>query len=109
MDFADDGSEVGKQISAKIWLDQRAPPLGAEDHMQQNIAGCMRQAILLPLPGLLPSLSPTHGLRRGLHSCAALRLPHHHTDEGEQAVTSVTSIVGGTVPPLLSARLRWKV
>src|SRR5579862_866347 len=48
MDFADDASEVGKQIRAKIWRDQRAPPLGAEDHMQQNIAGCMRQASFAP-------------------------------------------------------------
>ena len=48
MDFADDASEVGKQISAKIWLDQRTPPLGAEDQMQQNIAGRMRQASFAP-------------------------------------------------------------
>jgi hypothetical protein len=43
LNFTDDASEVGKQTSAKIWLDQRPPPLGAEDQMQQNIAGCMRQ------------------------------------------------------------------
>ena len=48
MDFADDSSEVGKQISSKIWLDQRTPPSGAEDQMQQNIAGCMRQASFAP-------------------------------------------------------------
>ncbi len=36
---------------------------------------------------------PTLGLRRGLHSCAAIAAPHHHSNQGEQAVTSVTSIV----------------
>ena len=48
MNFADDASEVGKQISSKIRLDQRTPPLGAEDQMQQNIAGCVRQASFAP-------------------------------------------------------------
>src|SRR5580704_8299518 len=48
MNFADDASEVGKQISAKIRLDQRTPPSGAEDQMQQNIAGCVRQASFAP-------------------------------------------------------------
>jgi hypothetical protein len=48
LNFADDASEVGKQISSKIWLDQRTPPSGAEDQMQQNIAGCMRQASFAP-------------------------------------------------------------
>ena len=31
----------------------------------------MYETGLSPLPGLLPSFLPTHGLRRGLHSCAA--------------------------------------
>ena len=46
--FTDDAPEVGKEISAEIWLDQRTPALGAEDQMQQNIAGCMGQASFAP-------------------------------------------------------------
>jgi hypothetical protein len=46
--FTDDASEVGKQIASKTWLDQRTASSGAEDQMQQNIAGCMRQASFAP-------------------------------------------------------------
>ena len=57
--FTDDASEVGKQISSKIWLDQRTPPSGAEDQMQQNIAGCMRQASFAPA-GASPFVFESH-------------------------------------------------
>ena len=93
VDFADDASEVGKQISAKIWLNQRAPPSGAEDQMQQNIAGCMRQASFAPAGGFSFRCYPPTACAVGCILAPLSRLPHHHTDEGEQAVTTVTSIV----------------
>jgi hypothetical protein len=43
--FADDASEVGKQIVAELWLDERTPALCAENHMQQDVGRCMRQSL----------------------------------------------------------------
>jgi hypothetical protein len=43
--FADDASEIGKQIWAELRLDQRTPALCAENHMQQNVGRCMRQSL----------------------------------------------------------------
>src|SRR5579872_4789705 len=91
--FTDDASEVGKQISAKIWLDQGTPPLGAEDQMQQNIAGCMRQASFAPARGFSLRCYPPTACAVGCILAPLSRLSHHHADEGEQAVTTVTSIV----------------
>src|ERR1700758_1099070 len=72
--FANDTAEISEKIAAKVGLDQRAPALRGEDQMQQNIAGCMGHFSCAP-PGLNSLLwSPTHGLRRGLHSFAASRL-----------------------------------
>jgi len=69
MNFADDASEVGKQIVTKLWLNQGTPPLGAEDHMQQNIARSMGQAPFAPhgaSPFVLayPRLAPWAGFLR---------------------------------------------
>jgi len=91
--FADDAPEVGKQISSKIWLDQRAPPLGAENQMQQNVAGGMRQASFDPA-GASPLFFrfPT-ACAVGCILAPLSRLSHHHSCEGSQAVTSVTLIV----------------
>jgi hypothetical protein len=91
--FTDDASEVGKQIRSKIWLDQGTPSLGAEDQMQQNIAGCMGQASFAPARGFSLRCYPPTACAVGCILAPLSRLPHHHTDEGEQAVTTVTSIV----------------
>jgi hypothetical protein len=63
---------VRHRTVAELWLDERKPALRAENHMQQDIGRRMRQS-LSPRWGS-PSLLRTHGLRRGLHSCAASRL-----------------------------------
>jgi len=67
--FADDASEVSKQIFTKLWLNHGTPPLGAEDQMQQNIARSMRQAPFAPAgasPFVLayPRLAPWAGFLR---------------------------------------------
>ena len=90
--FADDASEVSKQVRAELSFNKRTPSLGAENQMQQDVARGMRHTSFAPA-GASPSRPLSHGLRRGLHSYAALRLAHHDTDKGEQAVTTVTSIV----------------
>ena len=46
--FADDASEVGKQIRAELSFNERTPSLGAENQMQQDVARCMRQASFAP-------------------------------------------------------------
>ena len=50
MHFANDPSEVGEQIIAKLRFDQRSSPLCRKNQMQQNISRCVRH-ILSPLPG----------------------------------------------------------
>jgi hypothetical protein len=67
--------------------------LGAEDQMQQNIAGCMRQASFAPARGFSLRCYPPTACAVGCILAPLSRLPHHHTDEGKQAVTTVTSIV----------------
>jgi len=71
--FADYAAEIGEQIVPGIRFNQREPALRGEKHVEQEIAGCVGH-FLSPLRGLVLSLFPTHGLRRGLHSCAASRL-----------------------------------
>ncbi len=46
--FSDDASKISKQIIAELRLNQRTPPLSAGDQMQQNVAGCVRQASFAP-------------------------------------------------------------
>jgi hypothetical protein len=53
-------------------FDQRVAFASAEDKMEKDVAARMRHC-LPPLQGWSRS-GPTHGLRRGLHSFAALRL-----------------------------------
>jgi hypothetical protein len=43
--LTDNASEVGKQIRTERWLDESTPALCAEDEMQQNVAGGMRQGL----------------------------------------------------------------
>jgi hypothetical protein len=52
--LADDPSEISKQISPKLRLDQGPSPQRRENKMKQDVSRCMRQASSAP-PGLLPS------------------------------------------------------
>src|SRR5579872_874268 len=92
--FTNNSTEVGKQIIAEFRLNQRMPSVRAENQMQYDVAGRMQYASFAPL-GLLLNLLLAHGLRRGLHACAASRLrpaSHLASIPSLGAVTNITSI-----------------
>ena len=91
LNFTDDASEVGKQISAKLWLDQRPTSLGAEDQMQQNIAKCMRQ-VFRPCRGFSLRSRPPTACAVGCILVPLPRLVHHHSCGCSQSVMTVTLI-----------------
>src|SRR6266568_8011144 len=49
--FADDPAEIRKQIGAEMRFDQGASPVCREDHVKQDVAGCVGHDSFAP-PGL---------------------------------------------------------
>ena len=77
--FADDASEVVKQILAELWLDEWTPALCAENHMQQNVGRCMRQNLSprwgSPFVVADPRLAPWAAFFRRFAASLISRLP----------------------------------
>ena len=93
--FADNAPEVGKEIVADFGSDEGPASLGAEDYVDDEIGRGVRQVFFRPF-GAGPFFSAfTHGLRRGLHSCAASRLIDCQRWEDVVAVMMVTANLVG--------------
>jgi hypothetical protein len=58
--LANNPSEIGKQITPKLRPDQRTPPQGGENEMQQNVSRSMGHAFSAP-SGLANFRALTHG------------------------------------------------
>src|SRR3989442_1299403 len=61
--------------------------------MQQDVARCVRQMSFAPAGASPFPFDFSHGLRRGLDSCAAIAASSLSQWQGRQAVTTVTLIV----------------
>jgi hypothetical protein len=72
--FADDASEISEEIGAKVGLDQRTSALRGED-WSRIIAGRAGHCFLRPSEASVFFRGLPNGLRRGLLSFAASRLP----------------------------------
>ena len=72
--FVNDPTQISEKINRKLRCDQRPPFLGAEDQMNYDVARGLRHYFFRPGRGLI-EFPHSQGLRPGLHSSAALRLP----------------------------------